>query len=946
MNIFQKATLKNLQKNRTRTLVTIVGIILSAAMFSATTISISSLRHWLIESAIYQDGSWYGALHDITGEDAKDLRSNSQVQQTASLELLGFAFLENCTNEDKPYLGVYGIQQDFTDMMPLHLTRGRMPENNSELLLPDHLSTNGGVKYDLDETLELTLGTRTDSSGAALTNHTPYLNHLDEDQETSDTEKLVPVESRTYKIVGFYQRPSFEDYSSPSYTALTAGDNNNEHLYNMYVCTTSGRNAVPIMQAICNELEQTSVNCSLEINYSLLRLYGYSGESRYNSVLFGLAAILIAIIMFGSISLIYNAFSISVSERTKQFGLLSSIGATKRQLTRSVLFEAFFLSCIGIPLGILSGLLGIGVTFFFTKDMIASVLGIPGSVSNYAAARFILSLGPAKEVSLNLYPSFPALAVAICVSLLTILISAYIPVRRAVKISAIDAIRQTTDISIRPGKVKTSRLTEKLFGFEGMIAAKNYKRNRKKYRATVISLFLSIVLFISTSSWCSYLTKSVRTVISDSGYDIFYTFHPDGGPSIDTLLSEMKEVKNVTAAAYSAELYLTGTLKNDTASQEFLDYQKQLAMEQGSDYQEHESTLIDFEIIFLEDNAFLSYLEEQSLPESIFYDKEHPAAVAVDTLRQYNGTDGRYYSHALFSNAKHDNLSIDLHLIRQNGNYDSAYLETNMQTGEIQCRYWAYDSDDDTQKTASLEESCLTIPLSLGTVAKKAPALFSDDADYLRLFFPYSFVDNVFSALDPDTEYWDIPSNPPGEQLSARLLFQCENHTQTYEAMHKLLAAKGLPADSLYDYAASVESDRAMMTVVNVFAFGFITLISLIAAANVFNTISTNINLRRREFAMLKSVGMTPKGFTRMMNFECLLYGFKGLLYGLPVSFLVTWYIYHTISNGLDTNFFIPWYSIAIAVGSVFLVVFVTMLYSMSKIKKENTIDVLKNENV
>lgn len=959
MNIFQKVTLKNLQKNRTRTLVTIVGIILSAAMFTATTISISSLRHWLIESTIYEDGSWYGAFHNISGEDAKNLRSNSQIKQSVSLELLGYVFLEDCTNEDKPYLGIYGIQQDFTDMMPLHLTLGRMPENGSELLIPDHLLSNGGVKYSLDDTLELTLGTRKDSDGVTLTNHTPYLNHLDMDtdnswknsgneegQETSTSETLVPVESRTYKIVGFYERPSFEDYSSPSYTALTVGDNNSEHFYSTYVRTVSGKNAVPIMQNINSELEMTSKECSLETNYSLLRLYGYSGESRYNSVLFGLAAILIAIIMFGSISLIYNAFSISISERTKQFGLLSSIGATKRQLTGSVLFEAFFLSCIGIPLGILSGLLGIGVTFFFTKDMIASVLGIPGSVSNYGAARFILSLGPAKEVSLSPYPSFPALALAICISLLTILISAYLPVRRAVKISAIDAIRQTTDISIRPGKVKTSWLTEKLFGFEGMIAAKNYKRNRKKYRATVISLFLSIVLFISTSSWCSYLTKSVETVTSNSGYDIFYTFHPDDGLSVDTLLSEMKDVKNVTSATYSAELYLTGTVKNNTASQEFLDYQKQLALDQGKDYQEYESTLIDFEMIFLEDNAFLSYLKEQNLPESIFYNKNHPAAVAMDSLSQYNGTDGRYYSLPLFSSVKHDNLSIDLHLMRQNDNYDSAYLERNTETGEIQCKYWTYSSDEDVEKAASLEESCLTIPLSLGTVAKKAPALFPDDGNSLRLFYPYSFLDNIFSALDPDTEYWNIPSNPPGEQISPRLLFQCKNHTETYEAMSKLLAAKGLPVDNLYDYAASVESDRAMMTVVNVFAFGFITLISLIAAANVFNTISTNINLRRREFAMLKSVGMTPKGFTRMMNFECLLYGFKGLLYGLPVSFLVTWYIYHTISNGLDTSFFIPWYSIAIAVGSVFLVVFVTMLYSMGKIRKENTIDVLKNENV
>ena len=97
---------------------------------------------------------------------------------------------------------------------------------------------------------------------------------------------------------------------------------------------------------------------------------------------------------------------------------------------------------------------------------------------------------------------------------------------------------------------------------------------------------------------------------------------------------------------------------------------------------------------------------------------------------------------------------------------------------------------------------------------------------------------------------------------------------------------------------------------------------------------------------MLRSVGLTPEGFRKMMNFECLLYGFKGLLYGLPVSFLVTFWIYRAISNGLASSFYIPWYSVALAVFSVFLVVFATMLYSMSKIKKENTIDVLKNENI
>lgn len=164
--------------------------------------------------------------------------------------------------------------------------------------------------------------------------------------------------------------------------------------------------------------------------------------------------------------------------------------------------------------------------------------------------------------------------------------------------------------------------------------------------------------------------------------------------------------------------------------------------------------------------------------------------------------------------------------------------------------------------------------------------------------------------------------------------------------MAKKLSDWNQSSDSLYNYAASIEGERAMMTVINVFAFGFISLISLIAAANVFNTISTNVGLRQREFAMLKSIGMTPKGFRKMMNFECLLYGVKGLLYGLPVSFAVTWLIYRSISNGVEGAFYIPWHSIAIAVGSVFLVVFATMVYSMKKIGKKNTVDALRNENL
>ena len=167
-----------------------------------------------------------------------------------------------------------------------------------------------------------------------------------------------------------------------------------------------------------------------------------------------------------------------------------------------------------------------------------------------------------------------------------------------------------------------------------------------------------------------------------------------------------------------------------------------------------------------------------------------------------------------------------------------------------------------------------------------------------------------------------------------------------FEELQK--AMKEMKMDDLYihNYAKNAEDERNAALIVKVFAYGFIVLISLIAAANVFNTITTNINLRRREFAMLKSVGMTQKGMRKMLNYECILYGSKALIYGIPASAVITYLIYGAINKAIDTPFTMPWKAVGVAVLSVFLVVFVTMMYSMGKIKKDNTIDALKNENL
>ncbi len=943
MNIFQKVTLKMLKENKTRTLVTIVGIILSASMFTAVTTSISSLQHYLIQSTIYDTGNWYGAGFGLSAAQKEQLAQDSRITDVISMECLGYVNLQDSINEDKPYLCIYGIQSDFTEMMPVHLLQGRMPENSSEILLPEHLRTNGGIEWRLDQSITVELGSRQDSDGNILLNQEPYINqeessknvYYEEDMEVEGrTEHFVPRQTRTYTVVGIYERPTFENYDAPGYTALTIGENNSAHKYDLYLRINSGRKTAEVLAQMFEELD----DIFYKENYSLLRLYGYSGESSYNRVLFNLGVILMMIIMFGSISLIYNAFSISVSERTKQFGLLASIGATKRQLIGSVLFEALFLGIIGIPLGILSGLAGIGITFHFVQNMVADILGF--SSANYNLARLSMILGPADNVALKLSPSLGALATAVAVSLMTVIVSAYLPARRALKKSAIDAIRQTDDVTIPSRKLRTSWLTRKIFGFEGLLATKNYKRNRKKYRATVISLFLSIVLFISASSLCAYLTTSVGTVLNESTVDVIYYFDAAENKQPDPLFSKLSQVKGVTGATYTSRMHFNFIMKTSELSKKFREYYKKERLQWQEEYQEGEYTELPISMVFLADEDFRTYLGELNLSEEQFFQKDAPQGVMQDSLRLYLGSEKKYYNFSLFE--KNSKPEINLYLTRMREDY--CYAGVNMEENPPTSSFNKGDSEQEIK--VPMEEACLKIPISIGAVTQQVPDLFADHDDSVRIFYPYSMMDHVFAALEKDTSYYEIPDAPLSEKYSIEMLFQCEDHASVCKDMTQLLVKDNLNVASLMDFAASAESERSMITVINIFSYGFIILISLIAAANVFNTISTNINLRRREFAMLKSIGMTPGAFAKMMNFECLLYGFKGILYGLPVSILVTWLIYRSISDGLEMSFFIPWYSIVIAVGSVFLVVFITMLYSMRKIQKENILDALKNENL
>lgn len=835
MNIFCTYTLRNLKKNTVRTLVTIVGIILSVSMFTAVTTLVSSVHAFMVNVIVESDGDWHVAGLSVSREKAQSLRRNEKVNAAFGLENFGYAILENCVNDYKPYLFVAGMEQGFADGMPVKLTSGRMPQNSHEIILPDHLATNGGVRYALGEEITLELGERM-LGGYPLTQSSGFF-----DGSYGEREQWTPKETRTFLVVGTFARPGFENFTAAGYTALTAAENSQSHTYDLYIRLKNIHDAQSFLRAeLTNEMA--------DVHSDLLRMYGASGEKGYNNVLYALAAILASIIFVASISLICNAFSISVSERTRQFGLLSSIGATKRQLRSSVMFEAAALSLIGIPLGLGAGLLGIGVTL---KLLWPS---------------FSVMMGTGIGTTLHLVPSFASLAIAAGLGLVTVLVSAWIPARRATRIPAIDAIRQTMDINIKGRDVKTSRLTYKLFGFPGMIARKNFKRSRRKYRATVFSLFVSVVLFISASSFCAYLQTGVEGVVDVRDYDLrYYVSYNEEVPPED-LLTRLSSVSGVEQASFWA---VKDAVISVPAAEVAKDYYETMYGEDHPDKAD-----IGVQVMYVDQASYRALCE----------------TVGLDASKGY----GLLYNESKFYNYEED-------------------------------RFYRLPVLKNTSGVLIVEEEGTEYPYA--AVVEEGPFGTADYSN-LMLFYPYT-------ALK-------------GEENALLLVysFKAPDYKKAEQNLRKELTELSLQEEMLVNYAESADTSKALVTVINVFSYGFIVLISLIAAANVFNTISTNIGLRRREFAMLRSVGMTNREFSRMMRYECLMYGTKGLIYGLPVAVAITYLIYSSVSGGYATGFFVPWQSVVIAVGSVFAVVFSTMVYATNKLKGENTVDALKNENL
>ena len=874
MDLLNRLTIKNLKLNKKRTLVTIIGIMLSVALVTAVATMYSSCIKSLINYETYQKGNFHVAFYDVPLNEVETIKNNRGIDDVYLTKGIGYAKLEESKNEYKPYVCVKGFSKEAIEELSVKLVEGRFPENENEILIPTHLKTNGRVVLNVGETITLDVGTRV-SDGYELNQNNKYSEEANEE--------IINTTSKTYKIVGIIERPAsnIESYSAPGYTFITYMNENNmkdkvnvyakytkdgsknyakitaniigvdENLYEQYL---SGK---PLTDEQLQEIGKQLQNAKYhgDVNQYLILLENNPFNENAVGNLGIIVAIACGIIVVTSVFCIKNSFDISITEKIKQYGMLRSIGATKKQIRKNVFFEATILGLIGIPLGIVLGILAsyilIIISNFFLTDMLTEGL------------KLVISY------------SWVAILVAVILGFVTIYFSALRSAFKASKVSPIDSIRNSSNIKIKAKKVKSPKAIKKIFGIGGDISYKNLKRNKKKYRTTVISIILSVSVFIALSYFMSAAFTEFDNELDISDYNIscgYYVTSDEQFSNVEKII-KLDNINNYTVNR-GFNLYLESPKYNE-------EYLKLRNITEKEMTENKENTYI---VNAIGEEQYQKYLKELNLDYEEFKDKG--IIVDIDNVEYINEKDKKSNKY-----------------IRQ-----YTYNENDTISGK-------YDNDEDTMLNLEIDIGLVTDKLPFG-LYEGTPYIIVSDEFYDKLNRKN---DEVYILIDS--------SNPDKLQDEIEEVLKNENY-------------------NLNNINENVKMMRNLYILIGIFLYGFIIVISLIGVTNIFNTITTNMNLRRQEFAMLKSIGMTSKEFSRMIRLESIFMGAKSLLFGIPIGLGLSYLEYKPLLGDQGLSFDIPILAILISIIVVYLLITILMKYSMSKINKQNTIETIRNENI
>lgn len=885
MKLLNKLTLKNLRLNKVRTIVTIVGIMLSAALITVVSGMALSGRQTMIDGQTEWSGNYDVALDIIDTAKIDKIRQNRNVENAFYKERLGFSKATVADNAEYGYAVTAISENAFDGCFKLKLEKGSFPTNSNEAVVTGAFKNTDGKDVKVGDKITLELGVLKGTDGKVLGES----ELLDLSPKRFKESKITDKKQKTYTITGIIENPNTRELNNPSscFEIYTVSDEESpveairtKHMNKLCIAYTPQsegnylQNTADILgfkaddmsnvssDEISPEDQQTSGVNGYSFNTVLLSMKGYGGSDGTNGMIFSLAVIIIIIVMLASVFVIRNSFAISITEKTSMYGMLASVGATKRQIRRNVLFEGFILGLIGIPLGIL---LGLGVNAI----LIAILNSVLGDMLSGATFVFVT-------------PTIPIIC-AIVLSAVTIFCSSFFIALRASRIPPLVAIRGNKDIKVKNNKpYRTSKLTKKLFGVGGEIASKSLKRSRKKYRTTVISIVVSVAMFIAVSAFMDYGMTFTDHYYGNTDYS--YMVSGIDANQAQTI-EKMPEIENYLTVG-SQYGYVSADVPVNECGENFL-------------YDNADGTK-SFSVEFLEfeHDTFVQICRELKLD----YNKVKGGVLVYSEVTPYNmeNMEGTGEPMKLFGKTAPTKF-----IVYGNDDNGNELIAGKLKVSSV------FDEIPKSADSVIGEGTILGQGLIIGEQGVISPQLGEHEC-YITLYANTSNHTSLTNRIE------SMPSTGDSESYI-----------------------------SIFDYEETVRQFNAVMLIVGIFVYGFIGVISLIGMTNIFNTISTNMQLRSKEFASLKSIGMTKKEFNRMIRLESLMYGIKSLIIGIPLGVLGVFAIFSAFSNGnVPMSFVFPWKAILISIAAVFIVVWLIMKYSISKVNKQNIIETIRNDNI
>ena len=949
MNLMKTLTLKNLRLNRKRTIVTIVGIILATALLSALVTLVSSFQYSMIKYQKQKGGDFHVKFSNVKMSELSEFKNNRNIESTFETMGMGFAKLDGCKNEDKPYAYVMATDEAGFERGCFKLIEGRMAKNKDEIVIPRHLKTNGRIDIKVGDEITLDVGKRYDSNTeGVISENSAYEN---------EAETLTDTVTKHYKVVGIMERPGYgmEDYSAAGYTFVTYSDelaaidngtkseeseaDNTLTVYSRYTKKAlRNKDAVTadiigVDEKLFEKANNSSVEMSAEESDRFLKemenakydIYMNGYLISYECVfpidgsfkaLFTVAAVVALIIILTSVYCIKNSFNISITEKIRQYGMLASVGATRRQIKSSVKTEAAMLGVVGIPVGTMSGIL-------------ASLILV--KVVNALSAGWL-------NVALNFHTSLPALILAVILSIATIYFSATGSARRAAKVTPLEAIRNTKEIKIKSVKLKTPAIIGRIWGIGGVISYKNIKRNNKKYRTTVTSIVICSVTFIVIS----YFMSMAFSVVGMSYASVDYNIGINMSCKKDL---DIEKLSKLLSGIEGAEDYLVGAgyyfdVDKPEYTKEYGEYCRQV-------YDNSEDVSQMFLITVLDDKSYDKYASDAGIKNAA------AGAILVNkgTFDVYNENSSKYVKKEmeLYKYKAGDTIECGYNVYDDASSDDNA-AESDTESSTDDNNAVEGDTESGTEDNSGyVDEETInngvrkTVDVTIAGVTDKVPIGYKSYSYATLLFMNQKGFESLWADGKSGNEL-----KPGHASYSAYVV--AENADEYQDTFEK--ETEGNPEYSQISFSVSnldkqMRDEKSLFTLLGVFAYGLIVVIALIGITNIINTLSTGMELRSREFATLRSIGMTDKQFAGMVRLESVFISVKALVIGVPLGILIS-YLLCVMMNRMDDAIIYepPYKAIILCIVVVIMLIYAIMKLSMTKLRHNNIIETIKNENL